>query len=123
MAKIFLLFGAAYGFLGVALGAFAAHGLKAKVSPADLEVFKTAASYQLVHSGILFLVGWVLKGYPSKTLAASGAFFALGVLVFSGSLYLLVFLQARWLGAVTPIGGVCLLVGWASLFFAALKLP
>jgi uncharacterized membrane protein YgdD (TMEM256/DUF423 family) len=100
--------GAVIGFLGVAAGAFGAHGLKATLSAQRMETFEVAVRYQLVHAVAVLLAG--LLGAPSAAWCFLG-----GVCVFSGSLYLLVLTEQRWLGAVTPIGGVLFLVGWALL--------
>ncbi len=121
MDRLFISSGALLGFLGVALGAFAAHALKARVSPADLENFKTAAHYQMVHALALIAVGLLWRSQPSVWLARSGAAFLVGTVIFSGTLYALVLLQQRFLGAITPIGGVALLIGWALLLVSALK--
>jgi uncharacterized membrane protein YgdD (TMEM256/DUF423 family) len=116
MARFFFLSGASSGFLAVALGAFGAHALKVRVSAIDLEIFKTAALYQLLHSVVLLFLGSFSASHPSPLLKIAGSSFVFGVVVFSGSLYFLVLCQARWLGAFTPIGGVSLLVGWGLLF-------
>ena len=100
--------GAVLGFLGVAAGAFGAHGLRGSLAPDRLEIFETAVRYQIYHALALVLSGTL------NAQRAGWAFF-LGVLVFSGSLYLLVLTDRRWLGAVTPLGGLMLLVGWAML--------
>lgn len=113
--------GAVYGFLGVACGAFGAHALKQKLSPDLLAVWKTAVEYQLWHALALLLVGLIAMQKPSAALGASAICFALGVLVFSGSLYVLALSGVRWLGAITPIGGLLLLAGWALLAWAAVK--
>lgn len=114
-----------HGFFAVAMGAFGAHGLKAKVQslpPEDalkaLEWVATGSHYQLAHAGALLALAalWPrLKGVPARR-ALNG--WAWGALVFSGTLYAMALGAPRWLGAITPIGGVGLLVGWASLFFA-----
>lgn len=104
--------GAVLGFLGVAAGAFGAHGLKGMLTADRLEIFETAVRYQMYHS--LALVASGILG-SSK----AGWAFLLGVVVFSGSLYLLVLTEKRWLGAITPIGGVLLLVGWVFLALAS----
>lgn len=96
------------GLLGVALGAFGAHGLKNKVTADDLEIWKTAALYLFVH---------VLAGLFATTRSNQNALYAFlaGIVLFSGSLFTLVLTQQRWLGAVTPLGGVAFLVGWFFL--------
>jgi uncharacterized membrane protein YgdD (TMEM256/DUF423 family) len=121
MDRLFISAGSILGFLAVALGAFAAHALKEKVSPSDLESFKTAAHYQIVHALALIAVGLLWRSQPSVWLARAGGAFFIGTLIFSGTLYALVLLQQRFLGAVTPIGGVALLLGWAMLAYSALK--
>lgn len=100
--------GAILGFLGVAAGAFGAHALRDAVTVDRLAIFETAVRYQLVHALALVLAGML------GARMAGWAFLG-GVVVFSGSLYLLVLLDKRWLGAVTPIGGVLFLVGWGLL--------
>lgn len=113
-----LTLGAASGFLTVALGAFAAHGLKARL-PADLlAIFHTGVDYQGLHALALLACGlWALQR-PARSLAIAAWAFLLGTLVFSGSLYLLALTGLRWLGAITPLGGSALLVGWGSLVVA-----
>ena len=121
MAKLWLSVGAIYGFLGVAFGAFGAHALKDKLAPEMLAVWKTAVEYQFWHALALVLVGVLLKSSPSMPLYYSGWAFALGVLFFSGSLYALALSGVKILGAVTPLGGVMLMVGWGFLLWYALK--
>lgn len=115
--------GSVLGGLGVMLGAFGAHGLRARVSPERLANWHTATEYHLIHALALLAVGLLLRQAPQAGAAASAAgwCFTLGTLVFSGSLYLLVLSGQRWLGAITPIGGVLLIIGWACLSWAALK--
>lgn len=120
-AQLALIVGALYGFLGVALGAFGAHGLKARLSPELLTVWKTAVEYQFYHALALLLVALLASQRPSSLLGGTGLCFALGVLIFSGSLYAYALSGLRWLGAITPLGGLLFLAGWALLFWAALK--
>jgi uncharacterized membrane protein YgdD (TMEM256/DUF423 family) len=120
-AQLALLGGAIYGFLGIALGAFGAHGLRERLTPDLLAVWKTAVEYQFYHALALLLVGLLASQRPSIALTNAGICFALGVLIFSGSLYTLALSGQRWLGAITPIGGLLFLAGWALLFWAALK--
>ena len=102
---------AVFGFLAVALGAFGAHGLKATLEAnATLAIWQTAALYHLVHSVVLLLLAQ--RDAPPR---ASILLFAAGIVVFSGSLYLLAVTNVKWLGAITPLGGVSLLAGWLSL--------
>jgi uncharacterized membrane protein YgdD (TMEM256/DUF423 family) len=105
--------GAALGFLGVALGAFGAHGLKARLPPAMLEVYKTGVLYQLVHALAILAVG--LGAEKLARPRAVGALFAAGVVVFSGSLYALSLTGVGALGAVAPLGGLLLMAGWVTL--------
>lgn len=121
MERVFAGVGAILALLGVALGAFGAHGLRGRVSPADLDTFETAIRYQMYHALGLFVVAWASSRWGGGTLHAAGWLFVAGILVFSGSLYLLVFTGQRWLGAVTPFGGVCFLAGWALLAWRILR--
>jgi uncharacterized membrane protein YgdD (TMEM256/DUF423 family) len=116
--------GAALGALAVVLGAFGAHGLRTRVTPELLEVYETAVRYHFYHALALVLTGvWADRVgstvMPPGTVAAALCFIA-GIAIFSGSLYLLVLTGMRWLGAITPIGGVALIVGWLFLVRAAL---
>ncbi len=113
--KIFLLFGAIYGFCTVAFGAFAAHGLQGVLSTRALAVFHTGVDYQAIHALALLLVGLLARHRISHALRFAGWAFLSGVLIFSGSLYLLTLLDLTWFGAMTPIGGVMLLLGWGAL--------
>jgi uncharacterized membrane protein YgdD (TMEM256/DUF423 family) len=110
--------GAVFGFAGVALGAFGAHGLRGRLEPRMLEVFETAVRYQLVHAVLLVALslGWDKLSKPAASVA--GACFVGGIVVFSGTLYALVASGVRWLGAVTPLGGTALIVGWLALALA-----
>jgi len=99
------------GFLAVALGAFGAHGLKRLLDEhGQMETWRTAAHYHLAHAGVLLVLA--LRSTVAKL---PFAFFSVGIVIFSGSLYLLAVTNVRWLGAITPIGGICLLVGWGLL--------
>lgn len=100
------------GALGVGLGAFGAHALAARLSPADLATFETGARYQMFHAVALLGLGAWIGRHPARRLAWAARAFGFGTLVFSGSLYALVLTGQRWLGAVTPIGGVALIAGW-----------
>lgn len=114
------LIAAILGFSGVALGAFGAHGLKNSVSEEWLAVWQTAVSYQMYHTPVILLLPF-LAGFNERWRLLAFRLFVLGVLVFSGSLYLLVMLAIPKLGMVTPLGGVMLLCGWLCLFVAAFK--
>ena len=119
--NLFLLLGGVSGFIAVATGAFAAHGLREKLPPELLATFETGARYQMYHALALVLVGLLAARAPSGLLAASGWLFAAGTVLFSGSLYLLAVTGARTLGAITPFGGLCFLAGWALLAASALR--
>jgi uncharacterized membrane protein YgdD (TMEM256/DUF423 family) len=107
--------GAIGGFLAVALGAFGTHGLEGAVTPARIDTFETGVRYHLGHALALLAVAALGSSRPSRALAWAGRLFVAGILVFSGSLYLLVLLDQPWLGAVTPLGGVSFLLGWVLL--------
>jgi uncharacterized membrane protein YgdD (TMEM256/DUF423 family) len=116
MSKLLLLSAAISGFIAVALGAFGAHGLKARLSTDLMTVYQTGVQYHFYHSFALLAAGLLLLHYPhANSFKFSGLVFLFGTLIFSGSLYLLAFTGIRWLGAITPIGGVLLLLGWAAL--------
>ena len=117
----FLFLGSVFGFLSVAFGAFGAHALKDRLVPADLEIFKTAVLYQMVHALALVAVGLWLRSQPSASVERAGWAFVVGTVVFCGSLYFLVLTGPRALGAITPIGGVSFLLGWAFLAYASLR--
>ncbi|MCK6547954.1 DUF423 domain-containing protein [Myxococcota bacterium] len=121
MGQLFVGIGAISGFLSVAIGAFAAHALKAKLAPDLLAIFETGNRYQMYHALALVLVGVYGLSKPSGLVTGSGWAFVAGTLIFSGSLYLLAVTGTRWLGAITPIGGVAFLVGWSLFAAAALK--
>lgn len=121
MDRIFLMTGAVLGALGVAAGAFGAHGLKSRVAPDLLAVFETAARYHMIHALALLAVGLVLARMPHQCVTAAGWLFILGIVVFSGSLYLLVLTGMRWLGAITPLGGVALISGWLTLAWGVFR--
>jgi uncharacterized membrane protein YgdD (TMEM256/DUF423 family) len=128
MERFCLLFGALHGFLAVACGAFGAHGLKARVldlAPEEaakiLGWVETGSRYQLAHAVALLALAalWPRLAAGPATIAAHG--FAWGTLIFCGTLYVMALGGPRWLGAVTPIGGLGLLIAWATLFWAALR--
>jgi uncharacterized membrane protein YgdD (TMEM256/DUF423 family) len=119
MAKTFWVLGCLFGMTAVAAGAFGAHALRARL-PADLlAVFETGARYQMYHALALLAVAWAAERWPSGAAVAAGWAFVAGIVVFSGSLYVLALSGVRWLGAVTPLGGVAFLAGWALLAWAA----
>lgn len=120
MSRIFLAVAAISGFFAVVIGAFAAHALKQTLAPEMLDVVKTGVQYQMYHALALLLVGIWLSHKPAAFgLKAGGLAFILGILMFSGSLYALALGAPRWLGPITPLGGLCFLVGWLLLLAAA----
>lgn len=110
--------GALLAGVAVALGAFGAHALRARLLPRDLEIFETAVRYQMYHALALLAVSWLISREAPAAGAAAWSF-VVGMALFSGSLYLMVATGQRWLGAVTPLGGVAFLVGWLLLARAA----
>lgn len=113
MIKLFVSIASLSGLVSVVLGAFGAHGLKAKVTPERLDVWQTAAHYHLIHSVALLALCGLLAAYPSATLQRAGWAFIVGILIFSGSLYTLVLTDIAVLGAITPLGGLAFMIGWA----------
>ena len=118
MERLFFSLGALFAGLAVAAGAFGAHALRARVEPRLLEVFETAARYQMYHALALIAVAWASTRWPSGLLNASGWLFVAGILLFSGSLYAMTFTGIRGLGAITPLGGVCWIAAWLMLAWA-----
>ncbi len=121
MDRLFFAIGAFSAFIGVALGAFAAHGLKARLDPNLLAIFETGVRYQMYHALGLLAVAWACTRWPGAWVNASGWLLIAGTLIFSGSLYVLALTGMRWIGAITPIGGLAFLTGWLCLAWAALK--
>jgi uncharacterized membrane protein YgdD (TMEM256/DUF423 family) len=115
MDRLFYAAGAVSAFIAVTLGAFAAHGLKARLDPAMLATFEIGVRYQMYHALGLLAVGWACTKWPGSWTNASGWLFIAGTVIFSGTLYVLALTGVRWLGAVTPIGGLAFLVGWLCL--------
>src|ERR1043166_1301617 len=118
--KTFLLCGTVAAFLAVALGAFGAHGLRGRLSPEMLAVFETAVRYQMYHALAIFGVGLLLAPMGGWLIRTAGWLFAVGIVLFSGSLYALALTGVSSLGAITPIGGLAFLAGWACLLVAAI---
>ena len=117
-----LIVGALLALLAVAAGAFGAHGLRAMVSERSLAVFQTGVSYQMTHSIALVLIALLAMQHLSRRLLGLAAgFFLAGILMFSGSLYVLVLTDIRWVGPITPVGGVCFLLGWGLLAAAGVQ--
>jgi uncharacterized membrane protein YgdD (TMEM256/DUF423 family) len=121
MDRIFFIIGAVSALVGVAAGAFGAHALKDRVSAEMLAVFEVGARYQMYHALALLAVGWAATRWPGTALAAGGWLFVAGTFLFSGSLYLLSLTGQRWLGAITPLGGLAFLAGWLCVAWAAWK--
>ena len=113
--------GAFAAAIGVALGAFGAHALKSRVSEDLLTVFETGVRYQMYHALALMAVAWAATRWPGAWINASGWLFTIGILIFCGSLYLMTFTGIRWLGAITPIGGLCFILGWIAMAVASLR--
>lgn len=122
MNNLFLVLAGVNGFLAVALGAFAAHGLKNILGPDLLATFQTGVQYHMYHTLALLAVGILALQFPGQSgLRIAGYLFLAGILIFSGSLYVLALSGIRWLGAITPIGGVAFLAGWAMLAWTMLR--
>ena len=119
MSQRWFVLGSSLAALGVALGAFGAHGLKARVGPELLETWETAARYHLVHALALLATAWAASRWPGPAVSAAGWLFLVGVVLFSGSLYAMTLTGVRALGAITPLGGLCFIAAWLSLAFAA----
>ncbi len=119
--QIWLFAAAINGFIAVAAGAFAAHGLQARLDAPMLEVFETGARYQMYHALALGLTALALRANADKRLTAAAVCFLIGIILFSGSLYVLALSGITWLGAITPLGGVAFLAGWGLLAWSALK--
>lgn len=122
MKKKLLIVASLSGALVVGLGAFGAHGLKSIVSEDSLKVFHTGVEYQFYHTLAMLFTGLLIEKFPSRFITAAGVLFIAGIILFSGSLYLLSTIESlRWLGAVTPIGGLCFIAGWISLAIGVYK--
>ena len=109
------------GFVAVAFGAFGAHALRARLSPDMLAIWKTANEYHFYHALALLLVGVLARQAPTINYGVPAACFLIGTLIFSGSLYVLALTVMRWMGAITPIGGLLFLAGWAWLARIAMR--
>jgi uncharacterized membrane protein YgdD (TMEM256/DUF423 family) len=120
--KVFIILGALNAFLAVALGAFGAHGLEGKLEPKYLETWKTGVTYQMFHATGLLIIAVLLGKLPANSLLSwSGWLMVIGIILFSGSLYVLSVTKISILGAVTPFGGLAFLVAWILLIVAAVK--
>ncbi|MDZ5471753.1 DUF423 domain-containing protein [Bacillus sp. 31A1R] len=121
--KTFIILGAINAFLSVALGAFGAHGLEKTVEPKYMEIWKTGVTYQMFHATGLLIIGMLLSKFPTSSLLTwSGWLMLIGIILFSGSLYVLTLTKVGVLGAITPFGGVSFLVAWMLIVIAAVKL-
>jgi uncharacterized membrane protein YgdD (TMEM256/DUF423 family) len=121
--RVFFTIGSLLAGTAVAAGAFGAHGLRGRVDPDLLEVFSTGARYQMFHALALLALAWAVTRWPGGKLEPGGWLLVAGTVIFSGSLYLMTFTGARWLGAVTPLGGLLLLGGWAVLVWRTARGP
>lgn len=119
MDRLFFALGAVFGFLGVALGALGAHALAPRLTPERLQTYELAARYQIFHALAFFAVAWASTRWPGGSAPAAGWFMTIGILLFSGSLYVLSLGGPRWAAFITPFGGVSFLIGWALLFWLA----
>lgn len=121
MEKTFFVVGSVLAFLGTAAGAFGAHALKDKLSPELAHVFEVGVRYQMYHALALLAVAWAISRTASPLVSISGWLFLAGVIIFSGSLYVLALSGVRAWGAVTPVGGILLLLGWVVLVIGVLQ--
>lgn len=127
MNKSFLITAALLAALSVVLGAFGAHALKNKISIEALEIFETSVRYQFYHVFALLTAGILMQYFPGNLMLWSGRMFITGIILFSGSLYLLTYFKAsgnqqmNWIGAITPLGGLCFIAGWVLLALAVFK--
>jgi len=119
MDRIFVIVGALSALTGVAAGAFGAHGLKGRLSAEMLAVFEVGVRYQMYHALALIAAAWMQSRWPSPLVTTGGWLFVIGTVLFSGSLYLMSISGTRWLGTITPLGGLSFLAGWVCLAWAA----
>jgi uncharacterized membrane protein YgdD (TMEM256/DUF423 family) len=120
MERVFYVAGAALSFLAVGLGAFGAHALRDRLAPDLLAVYETGVRYHVYHALGLFAVAYASARWPGAATTAAGWLLVAGIVLFSGSLYLLALTGVRWLGAITPLGGLAFLAGWAALVWGVL---
>ncbi len=125
LTRLWFAAGAFLGFLAVALGAFGAHALSETLEPRYLEIFKTGVQYQFYHAFALFVVAWASQAnwIHVRLIKTAGWAFLLGIVIFSGSLYVLALSGVKTWGAVTPFGGVLFLIGWICMLLSVLKTP
>lgn len=122
MNTVWILWGSLLMFLAVALGAFGAHGLKSHLSAYGMEIYRVAVLYHLIHGLALFIVAWLANQTVDPRIGYAGIAFVGGILLFSGSLYVLAVTETKWLGAITPLGGLSFLAGWLFIFLTFLKI-
>lgn len=121
MLKLFIILGSLNAFLTVVLGAFGAHGLKNRLSPEMLDIYQTGVQYHMYHAIGLIFVGMLAQWLSPSALSWAGWTFMIGIVLFSGSLYVLSISGIKWLGAITPLGGLAFLLGWLFIFIAAIR--
>lgn len=120
-ARVILIAASAFGALAVILGAFGAHGLNAVLASHELVTFSTAVRYQMWHSVVLLFLALIVINRPSKLWLSAAALMGLGIVLFSGSLYFLALGGPRWLGPITPVGGMCFILGWLLIVVGAFR--
>ena len=121
MPRLFLAIGSGCALLAVVTGAFGAHALRARLSEDMLATFEVAARYQMYHALALIAVAWAASQWSATLISVAGWLFLAGIVIFSGSLYILALSGVRWLGAVTPIGGLAFIAGWLCLLWVAVR--
>lgn len=120
-SRRFIALGAFIAFLSVALGAFGAHAVKNSITPELMRVYQTAVDYQFYHALGLILIGLIYQLHQSRLITVAGWLMLTGIIIFSGSLYILSLSGIRWLGAITPIGGTAFIAAWLLLFYALIR--
>jgi len=124
MGRTLIMIASVSGFLAVLLGAFGAHGLKTRLTPELITIYQTGVHYHFYHTLALLVCGLLIHtGMDNVAMRISAYAFTAGIIIFSGSLYLLAVTGLRWLGAITPIGGLAFMVGWAALFVGVMRSP
>ena len=121
MDRFFFTAGAIMAFLAVGLGAFGAHALKDRLTADMLAIFEVGVRYHMYHALALLSVAWASARWPESNLNAAGWAFIAGIIIFSGSLYILSMTGIRWFGAITPLGGLAFLIGWAILVWSVAR--
>ena len=121
MDRVWMMVGGTLGFLTVAGGAFGAHALKDHLTPGQLSTYETGTQYGQIHAVLLILVALLAARQPSAAVNVAGVSLSVGIVLFTGSLWMLSIFQIRWFGPITPLGGLALLIGWAALIFAGVR--